>query len=93
MRAKEDGMPDVNGERPATGMRPPARPDLSPPWMLFVDKGRPVAILPAGRLGKVADVEKLTMQEAREIVRIANAIHHRLVLEELSGIERDMARK
>jgi hypothetical protein len=31
------------------------------------------------------------MKEAREIVRIANAIHHRLVREKLAGLEKHVA--
>lgn len=48
------------------------KPDLSPPWVLFTDKGKPVAILPAGRPGEVANVEHLTSQEAKRIVKMAN---------------------
>lgn len=46
--------------------------DLSPPWILFVDNGKPVAILPAGRTGEVANVSHLTMKEAKAIVAKAN---------------------
>lgn len=50
--------------------------DLSPPWILFVDKGKPKAILPAMRQGEVADVSHLTMAEAQEIVRLGNELYH-----------------
>lgn len=46
--------------------------DLSPPWILFCDKGKPVAILPAGRPGEVCNVSKLTMKQACSIVNAAN---------------------
>lgn len=69
----------------------------SGPWsetstcLACLPHGRPVAILPAGRPGEVVNVERLTMKEAREIVRIANAIHHRLVREKLAGLEKHVA--
>lgn len=50
--------------------------DLSPPWILFVDKGKPKAILPAMRQGEVADVSHLTMAEAQEIVRLGNELYY-----------------
>lgn len=53
--------------------------DLSPPWILFIDCNKPVAILPAGRLGEVANVEHLSMEQAKKVVRLANEIHHELV--------------
>lgn len=46
--------------------------DLSPPWVIFSDKGKPVAILPAGRPGEVANVEGLPMKLVRKIVNAAN---------------------
>lgn len=46
--------------------------DTSPPWVLFCDGGNPVAILPAGRPGEVADVSGLTMAHATAIVTAAN---------------------
>lgn len=46
--------------------------DLSPPWVLFCDGRKPVAILPAGRPGEVCNVSKLTMKQAQAIVRAAN---------------------
>lgn len=55
--------------------------DLSPPWILFSDDARPVAILPAGRPGEVANVSHLTMKQAQRIVMAANRLHR--VLEEL----------
>lgn len=47
-------------------------PDLSPPWVLFLERGRPVVILPAGRPGEVANVSGLTLEQARAIVDAAN---------------------
>ena len=61
---------------------------LGPPWVLFTDNGKPIAILPAGRPGEVANVEGLTMGEAHEIVRIANKIHHRLTMEKLNELQK-----
>lgn len=49
---------------------------LGPPWILFTDKGKPVAILPAGRPGEVAKVDHLTLEQAKELVAAANAIHN-----------------
>jgi hypothetical protein len=48
------------------------RLDLSPPWIIFSDKNKPVAILPAGRDGEVANVEGLSMRLVQRIVRAAN---------------------
>lgn len=45
---------------------------LEPPWVLFTDKGRPIAILPAGRPGEVANVEGLSLDQANAIVRAAS---------------------
>ena len=47
-------------------------PNLGPPWIIFSDKGRPVAILPAGRPGEVANIEGLSMAQARAIVQAAS---------------------
>lgn len=54
------------------------KPSLAPPWVLFTDKGKPVAILPAGRPGEVANVEHLTRQEAQRIVKMANDFYSAL---------------
>jgi hypothetical protein len=54
-------------------------PDLSPPWVLFCDKGKPFAIFPAGRPGEVANVKHLSMERAQKIVRLANELHEALV--------------
>ena len=62
-------------------------PDLAPPWVLFCDKGKPVAILPAMRPGEVAKVSHLTMHEAQEIVRLANELHRALVEAKLRAIQ------
>ncbi len=45
---------------------------LEPPWILFADKGKPLAILPAGRAGEVASVKGLSMKAAQAIVDAAN---------------------
>jgi hypothetical protein len=45
---------------------------LEPPWVLFTDKGRPIAILPAGRPGEVANIEGLSLAQANAIVRAAS---------------------
>ena len=46
--------------------------DVAPPWILFCDKGKPIAILPAGRHGEVASVVGLSMETACAIVEAAN---------------------
>jgi len=45
---------------------------LAPPWVIYSDKGHPIAILPAGRPGEVANVEGLTMKQAQALVSAAN---------------------
>ena len=50
-------------------------PDLNPPWVLFTDNGKPVAILPAMRPGQVCSVEGYSMEEAQSIVDAANRAH------------------
>ena len=55
---------------------------MPPPWVLFIDKGKPVEIMPAGRPGVVMDVGHLTMSEAQRIVRTANKLQE-LVVESL----------
>lgn len=57
----------------------------TPPWVLFTDKGKPVAILPAGRHGEVADVTGLSLESAQAIVDLANS-GKRLVEKALDGI-------
>jgi len=64
--------------------------DLAPPWVLFVDKGKPVAILPAGRPGEVADVRHLSMKEAQRIVRLGNQLRDALVASKLREIEAEL---
>lgn len=44
-----------------------------PPWILFTDQGKPMAILPAGRPGEVANVEGLSIEAAQAIVNAANS--------------------
>jgi hypothetical protein len=61
--------------------------DLSPPWVLFIDKGKPKAILPAMRQGEVADVSHMTMAEAQNIVRLGNELYHALVAARFKSIE------
>ena len=64
--------------------------DKSPPWILFTDGGKPIAILPAGRPGEVANVEHLTTSQAQEIVNLANRIHDKLIEAKLARIMRDL---
>lgn len=47
--------------------------DLGPPWIIFADRGKSVAILPAGRPGEVADVHLLPDEQVRAIVDAANS--------------------
>jgi len=68
------------------GLRPMS--DLGPPWVLFTDKGKPKAILPAMRPGEVANVSHLTMAEATNIVRLGNELHHALIAARMGSIER-----
>lgn len=58
--------------------------DLSPPWVIFSDGGRPCAILPAGRPGEVADVRKVPVATVRAIVRAANQPFSQPPLQELT---------
>ena len=46
--------------------------DLAPPWVVFLDRGKPVAILPAGRPGEVADVRGVPAATVWAIVEAAN---------------------
>lgn len=62
--------------------------DLSPPWVVFADRGKPRAILPAGRPGTVADVSHMTTDEVREIAKAANKLHTLIVHHKLSYIGR-----
>ncbi len=48
---------------------------LEPPWVLFVDQGRPISIMPAGRPGDVFSVVGWRMADAKAVVRAVNAIH------------------
>lgn len=57
---------------------------LEPPWVLFVDGGRPVSVMPAGRPGDVFSVEGWPMAEAEAIVLAANEIHLRAAKARLS---------
>lgn len=45
---------------------------FAPPWILFIDKGKPLEILPAMRSGAVADVRHLTRAQADQLVRAGN---------------------
>ena len=67
--------------------------DKSLPWVLFVDKGKPVAILPAMRPGEVAKVGHLTMDEAQEIVNTANRLYNMLVQAKFKWVEMDGYRR
>ena len=46
--------------------------DLSPPWIIYSEGRKPIAILPAGRPGEVADVSGMSMRLVRQIVNAAN---------------------
>lgn len=72
-------------------MRPLHPRDLAPPWVLFIDAGRPVSILPAGRLGEIADVRHMRMRDARRIVRLANDLHCALMDAQLQAISWSVA--
>lgn len=58
-------------KRVAEAMLEAAPRDVKPPWVLFVDGSKKV-ILPAGRLGEIADVSWMTLDQADAIVRLAN---------------------
>ena len=45
---------------------------LSPPWILFSEDNKPLAILPAGRSGEVANIEGLSLEAAHRILDCAN---------------------
>ena len=45
---------------------------LGPPWIIYSDRGKPVAILPAGRTGEVANVEGWPWETVTAIVSAAN---------------------
>ena len=65
--------------------------DLSPPWVLFCDAGKPVAILPAGRPGEVASVGLMSLEDAQRIVALTNKLHDELTLARLEHIEREIS--
>jgi hypothetical protein len=46
---------------------------FAPPWVIFADRGKSVAIMPAGRPGDVALVRSLSDQAVQAIVMAANA--------------------
>lgn len=62
--------------------------DLGPPWVLFSDKGRPIAILPAGRPGEVANVEGLPLAKVQAIIEAANGEALNRKLDQLIGAMR-----
>jgi hypothetical protein len=66
--------------------------DKSPPWVLFTDRGKPVAILPAGRPGEVMNVNHLTMNEAREIVRAGNHLYRLLTVCRLNRLTLELGK-
>lgn len=63
------------------------KPDILPPWILFTDNDKPVAILAAGRPGEVADVRHLSLECAGEVVRCANALRDALVIANLESLQ------
>jgi hypothetical protein len=79
-RSVEEAIAALDAEHRKVGK------DRSPPWVLFIDQDKPVAILPAGRPGEVARVSHLTMERAQEIVAIANRFHHELVVTRLEQL-------
>lgn len=62
--------------------------NLAPPWVLFSDKDKPVAILPAMRPGEVCSVTHLTMKEAQRIVNVANELYSLAFEARLKGISK-----
>jgi hypothetical protein len=62
--------------------------NCSPPWILFCDDGKPVAILPAMRPGEVADVSHLDRETAQLIVNLVNAGVHKKQIEALEDMSR-----
>lgn len=49
-----------------------SRPNLDPPWVLFLDKGQPFSIMPAGRPGEVCSVLGWSREDAQRLVDAAN---------------------
>jgi hypothetical protein len=47
--------------------------------------------LPAGRPGEVANVEHLSMEEAKEIVRLGNELHNKLLMSKLTALKKGLA--
>jgi len=64
--------------------------DVSPPWVLFLDGGKPVSILPAGRPGEVADVRGWTPGVAEHLVKCANAFHDALLTAQMTKVAADI---
>lgn len=62
--------------------------DLLPPWVLFSDQGKPIAILPALGTGEVANVDGLTLEDANKIVKLANEAY-----EDIQNLEQELIRK
>lgn len=60
--------------------------DMSPPWIICSDRGRPVAILPAGRPGEVANVREWDPEVAVHLVQCANAFHDALVTAKMTSL-------
>lgn len=60
----------------------------APPWVIFADKGKPMAILPAGRMGEVADVSDMPARDVKRIVRLANQLHEAIFKAKMQSIER-----
>ena len=46
--------------------------NTSPPWVIFADKGKSVAVMPAGRPGDVANVELVPDGVVAEVVKSVN---------------------
>lgn len=66
--------------------------DLGPPWVLFSDKGKPVAILPAGRPGEVANVVGMSCEDVARIIRLANESHERRTFDAMDRLDAALAK-
>ena len=70
-----------------TERRSEAEVDLAPPWIVFSDGGKPLAILPAGRPGEVADVRGIPAKKVWAIVNAANQTQRRDQKEFIDRVE------
>jgi len=63
---------ELDEEEREAEARAEAAKGFGPPWIIFADEGKPLAILPAGRPGEVANTEGLSMETVQRIVDCAN---------------------